>query len=1181
MKKQGILAVSKTSKYDSYVDKNGYNIVKKSLKPEEISNIKKDLHVQPYLQGDPDVPFIDVYTETDKIITIPRFYGIENFGNPKKYMLDHRNSGYKFLGQLRDIQKNIMDKTIPHLEKNYGGILSVPCASGKCLARDTKIIMFDGSIKNVQDIIVGDKIMGDDSTMRNILSITKGNEEMFNISNHLLDVDYTVNKSHILSLKCKNNVRINGNNYSNGNIIDISVEEYIQLDDNIKGSLSGYRVPIDFPRRDVPIDPYYYGLNLNKINGMQNLYIHNSDDIRRGLLAGILDKYAICDKYKKCYSLVNKDNMDCGKFIYLARSLGYTTHMYDYDGTIYIDVHGDLAKLPVKLLNDHFVQNISGDLTYDFNIKSIGNGDYYGFEIDGNRRFVLGDFSVTHNTVMALYLGNYFKAKTLVLVHKSFLLNQWIERAKQFTDAKIGILQRNNIPDPDCDIVVGMIQSICFKNYDKKVFEGFKLLVIDECILGDQYILTDRGGITIQKLYEKWKASPNDVPMVLSYNGTTNIFEYKNITYAWEKYVIKKCVDIIYGENTITCTSDHMFLTSDGSYKKAIELTKNNYVVSNCLGNVKKYSSDQIQILLAHILMNVDSFRIIDDCVIYENTGKCYDPEVTWFVKNMDCNVLSVTNGNVTYSTGMIYIKGLVRNHCFDVDYVVNNVDILAIKYSIYAYGWIGAEIDSMSFKKKITNLLDEYMIGYVMDNNVIRSTSTEKFVHIPLEINRSTNGYIKIDKILVHNTKSITVYDLEVKDNHNFVITGKRNTSYGLVAHNCHHYASPVFSKGVQKCGSPYILALSATPYRKDRLTNILMWNFGKIFYRQKTKTNKQVICKIFRFKSKDKLFVEKKQWFKGQMKASHTKMVNNLVLIKNRNIQLVNILNELRKYPERKVLVLSGRKEHLKTLKEAVDESITEDIGKGILEPMEYRTYYYMGNMKNSYRKEAEDYGDMLFGTYEMAHEGLDIDRLNTIVMVTPKKDIVQSVGRVMRRILKVGDLRPLIIDIRDELSIYKKQGDVRIKQYNNGKYKIENYYLEDDKILNLEDHLKKEFGMTTAHINEYLNEHREEIYVPTWKSILDMQKVEGEDEDKEIETYEVDPNEIDISDDDLDSEGDDEGEDDEDDEDSGVAAVYNKNEKINLDGKEEEGKKVTTKKRIATKAKYKPISYSGYMF
>ena len=52
---------------------------------------------------------------------------------------------------------------------------------GKCLGLNTPIIMYDGTIKMVQDIISGELIMGDDSTPRKILNTCKGNEQMYKI----------------------------------------------------------------------------------------------------------------------------------------------------------------------------------------------------------------------------------------------------------------------------------------------------------------------------------------------------------------------------------------------------------------------------------------------------------------------------------------------------------------------------------------------------------------------------------------------------------------------------------------------------------------------------------------------------------------------------------------------------------------------------------------------------------------------------------------------------------------------------------------------------------------------------------------------------------------------------------------------------------------------------------------
>ena len=62
-----------------------------------------------------------------------------------------------------------------------GGLIDVPCGYGKCLAKDTPVLMYSGIIKKVQNIRVGEVLMGDDSTPRNVLSITSNKETMYRI----------------------------------------------------------------------------------------------------------------------------------------------------------------------------------------------------------------------------------------------------------------------------------------------------------------------------------------------------------------------------------------------------------------------------------------------------------------------------------------------------------------------------------------------------------------------------------------------------------------------------------------------------------------------------------------------------------------------------------------------------------------------------------------------------------------------------------------------------------------------------------------------------------------------------------------------------------------------------------------------------------------------------------------
>jgi hypothetical protein len=84
-------------------------------------------------------------------------------------------------------------------------------------------------------------------------------------------------------------------------------------------------------------------------------------------------------------------------------------------------------------------------------------------------------------TVLGLKLICDLGVKTLVIVHKTFLVNQWKERIQQFIpNAKIGIIQQDIIDVDDKDIVIGMVQSISMKEYNKKVFEDFGFVICDE-----------------------------------------------------------------------------------------------------------------------------------------------------------------------------------------------------------------------------------------------------------------------------------------------------------------------------------------------------------------------------------------------------------------------------------------------------------------------------------------------------------------------------------------------------------------------------------------------------------------------------------------------------------------------------------------------------------------------------
>jgi superfamily II DNA or RNA helicase len=105
-----------------------------------------------------------------------------------------------------------------------------------------------------------------------------------------------------------------------------------------------------------------------------------------------------------------------------------------------------------------------------------------------------------------------------------------------------------------------------------------------------------------------------------------------------------------------------------------------------------------------------------------------------------------------------------------------------------------------------------------------------------------------------------------------------------------------------------------------------------------------------------------------------------------------------------------------------------------------------YYIGGMKEAERKESET-KQLILGTYSMAKEGLDIKSLNTLIMASPKSDIIQTIGRIMRQ--KHENLNPKIIDIVDNFSVFKNQGKRRFGVYKKRKYKVTDIELDIDKL------------------------------------------------------------------------------------------------------------------------------------
>ena len=293
----------------------------------------------------------------------------------------------------------------PNMKKCNLGLLGPP-GVGKCLAYDTSIIMFNGDIKKVQDIVVGDVLMGDDSKPRNVLSLARGREKMYKICQNKGD-DYIVNESHILSLKVEKNIE----EKIYYETIDISVKDYINLSENEKSFFKGFKVVIDFEECFLFAEPYLFGKWFSSIymkniivdKHISKIYLTNSKKNRLKLLAGIIDSIG-CYVYPTFRIYTEHENFK-KDVIFLCRSLGF---IVEYDNDEYISIFGNnLNDIPVVECEKAVMTEYKDNLLYtSIIVEPMGEDNYYGFTIDGNHRFLLGDFTVTHNTVISRLLAS-------------------------------------------------------------------------------------------------------------------------------------------------------------------------------------------------------------------------------------------------------------------------------------------------------------------------------------------------------------------------------------------------------------------------------------------------------------------------------------------------------------------------------------------------------------------------------------------------------------------------------------------------------------------------------------------------------------------------------------------------------------------------------------------------------
>jgi superfamily II DNA or RNA helicase len=194
-----------------------------------------------------------------------------------------------------------------------------------------------------------------------------------------------------------------------------------------------------------------------------------------------------------------------------------------------------------------------------------------------------------------------------------------------------------------------------------------------------------------------------------------------------------------------------------------------------------------------------------------------------------------------------------------------------------------------------------------------------------------------------------------------------------------------------------------------------------GDVIYKSKRDTDREVTVRAIEYCVDDEEFNEVKYDYRGN--PQYSTMISKLCEYSHRSEFILNILSDtLKEDPNQQVMILAHNKNILKYLYDAIVHRNIATAG------------YYLGGMKEAALKETES-KQVVIATYAMAAEALDIKTLTTLIMATPKTDIEQSIGRILRE----KHSSPVVWDIVDSHQLFRNQWKKRKAFYKKENYKI----------------------------------------------------------------------------------------------------------------------------------------------
>lgn len=205
--------------------------------------------------------------------------------------------------------KEILCRDFDYDSAIHNCVITGSLGIGKCWKSGTYIVMFNGEIKKVEDIVPGDFLLGDDSKPRTVLSISRGKGPMYEIV-PLKGEPFTVNGDHILVVKST----------ISDAIAEITVNDFLKWPREKKHRACLFRVPVEWEERSLPVDPYVFGLWLGDGHSTQTALTTADKEIAEawvtyGRSLGLTENYCTAGKGAKAATIQLSKRDEAGKVI--------------------------------------------------------------------------------------------------------------------------------------------------------------------------------------------------------------------------------------------------------------------------------------------------------------------------------------------------------------------------------------------------------------------------------------------------------------------------------------------------------------------------------------------------------------------------------------------------------------------------------------------------------------------------------------------------------------------------------------------------------------------------------------------------------------------------------------------------------------------------------------------------